>query len=66
MSQAARWDNKEGAYALKCCNHREAVGDPIKNRGLIELAQGGGTHWHLPEQTSSTSLIRNPSHRLNL
>ena len=35
------------------------------NRGLIELAQSGGTHRHLPEQYGSTCFSGNPRRKLN-
>ena len=28
----------------------QSMMNPTEKRGLIELAQGGGTHWHSPEQ----------------
>ena len=40
--------------------------DPTETRGLIELAQSGGTRQHLPEQYGSAYLSGNPRRGLNL
>ena len=53
-----------------CCqcekHFQQNLGNPTENRGLIELAQSGGTQRHLSEQYGSTCLCGNPRRRLNL
>ena len=50
---------------LEGVTHREAVGNPTEIRGLIELAQSGGTQRHLPELDGSICLSGNLRRKLN-